>query len=67
VLEGAFKDRVVHPSCNGQEHLSLDQVAPSKAPSNLTLNTSKDGAFKTSLGNLLQCLIILIKEIWGIF
>ncbi|KAK4811172.1 hypothetical protein QYF61_019803 [Mycteria americana] len=33
-----------------------------KAPSNLTLNTSNDGASTTSLGNLFQCLTTLILK-----
>ncbi|KAK4829612.1 hypothetical protein QYF61_005739 [Mycteria americana] len=33
-----------------------------KAPSNLALNTSKDGASTTSLGNLFQCLTTLIGK-----
>jgi len=33
-----------------------------KTPSNLVLNTSKEGAFTTSLGNLLMCLTILIVK-----
>ena len=38
-----------------------------KAPSNLTLNTSRDGAPTASLGNLFQCLTTLsiLKEVFA--
>lgn len=49
---GILKDLIVQPSCHGQGHLSLDQVAQSLF--NLTLNTLRDGASTASLGNLFQ-------------
>lgn len=52
-LEGAFRDQLVQfPYC-GQGHLSLDEMLEMmlKAPHNLALNTSRDGASTASLGN----------------
>ena len=58
-LEGTLKD-LVQPPGHGQGHLSLGQVTES--PVHLTLNTSKDGASTTSLGDLFQCLTTLIVK-----
>ncbi|KAK4810921.1 hypothetical protein QYF61_013329 [Mycteria americana] len=41
---------------------ALNTMLLLKAPSNLTMNASNDGACTTSLGNLFQCLITLIVK-----
>ena len=56
-LEGTFTGHLVQPLCNEQGHLQLDQV-----PQSLTLKVSRDEESTTSLGNLLQCLTILIAK-----
>lgn len=53
VLEATLKIIQFEPPCCGQGHLLPDQVA---LP-NLALNTARDGASTTSLGNVCQCLI----------
>ncbi|KAK4810670.1 hypothetical protein QYF61_007470 [Mycteria americana] len=40
----------------------IPQIRLLRAPSNLTLNVSRDGASTTSLGNLFQCLTTLIVK-----
>ncbi|KAK4806258.1 hypothetical protein QYF61_013402 [Mycteria americana] len=58
-----FTERVIkhRTGCPGK-WLSHHPWRLLKASSNLALNTSNDGASKTSLGNLLQCLTTLICE-----
>ncbi|KAK4827482.1 hypothetical protein QYF61_018782, partial [Mycteria americana] len=58
--KGTFKGHLVQPPCNEQGHLQLDRLL--RAPSNLTLNVSRDGASATSLGNLFQCFTTLISK-----
>ena len=45
------------PLCHGQGHFPLHQIL--KVPSNLALNTSREGTSTMSLGNLCQCLTTL--------
>ncbi|KAK4816953.1 hypothetical protein QYF61_025776, partial [Mycteria americana] len=42
----------------------FNQIRLLRAPSNLTLNVSRDGASATSLGNLFQCLTTLMAATW---
>ena len=56
-LEGASKITQFQSSCHGL--VATHQTRLLRAPSNLALKTSRDEAFTTSLGSLLQCLTIL--------
>lgn len=55
VFKRTLKIVYFHPHFHGKEHISLDQVAHGPI---LALNTSRNGASTTSLGNLFQCLIL---------
>jgi len=59
-LKKTLKCHLLQPSCNEQGHLHLEQVL--RAPSRLTLNVSRRRSSTTSLGNLCQCLTILIVK-----
>lgn len=56
----SLKYLLVPTPCHEQEHPPPDQAA--QAPFNLALNTSRGGAFTTSLGNVFWCLFTLSKE-----
>jgi len=61
-LEGTFRGHPAHPPCSEQGLLQLHirhNVRLFRAPSNLALNDSKDGASATSLSNLGQCFTTL--------
>lgn len=60
VWERTLKIVYLQPLCPGQGH--LHQIKLLRAPSNLNLNTSRNRAAKTSLGNLHQGLTTLTKE-----
>jgi len=48
-MEGAFKDNLVQP-LHAMGRDTFHQIRLLKAPSNLTLNTSNDGASRISMG-----------------
>ena len=48
-LEETFKGHLVQSTCREQGHLPLDRLR--RAPSNLALNVSRDGASPISLGS----------------
>ncbi|KAK4823599.1 hypothetical protein QYF61_003799 [Mycteria americana] len=52
--------RVSQTDSSHDWELGLSAMEEERAPSNLTLNVSRDGASTTSLGNLFQCLTTLI-------
>ena len=56
-LEGTFKVTQLQPPSIGRD--ISHQTALLTAPSSLALNTSREGASTTSLGNLFQCLTTL--------
>lgn len=53
--EGIFNGHLVQPTAQGWD--TSHWVRLPKAPSNLTLNTSKNGAAPAFLGNVFSCLI----------
>jgi len=59
-LEGTFQGHPVQPPCTEQG--IFNQIRLLRAPSNLTLNVSRDGASTTSMGNPCQGLTILIVK-----
>ena len=52
-LEGTFRGHLAQPPAVSRD--IFNQTRFLRAPSNLALNVSKDGASTTSLGNLFQC------------
>ena len=63
-LEGTHKGHLVQFLWNEQGHPQLHQVL--RALSNLTLGVSRDRTSTTSLGNLCQCLTILMVKIFSL-
>lgn len=61
---GDLKDYLAPTPCHGQGHRPLDQVV--QAPSSQVLNTSRDQAYLTSLGSVIQCPTTLIAKIFFI-
>jgi len=61
-MEGTVKVIWVQPPCPGQGHLPPDQARFLRAPSNLALNTVREGEGTASLGNLGQGLTTLIGK-----
>ena len=64
-LEWTLKGHLVQLPCKEQGRIQLDQVL--RAPSNLTLNASRDGAATTSLGNLFQSLTTLTVKTFFLY
>ncbi|KAK4814468.1 hypothetical protein QYF61_018986 [Mycteria americana] len=60
-LEGTFTGHLVQLPCKSREDI-FNKIRLLRAPSNLTLNVSRDGASTTSLGNLFQCLTTLMVK-----
>jgi len=60
-LEGTFRGHLAHPLAASKD--IFNQTRLLRAPSNLALNVSRDGASTTSLGSLFQCLTTLIKKL----
>jgi len=56
-LEGTFKGHLAQPPAVSRD--IFNQIRLLRAPSNLTLNISRDGAATTSLGSPFQCFTTL--------
>jgi len=62
-LEGTSKDHLIQLPCSEQRHHRWIRLP--RAWSSLTFKVCRDGAFTTSLGNLIQCLTTLTVEDLG--